>query len=68
MKRNESILVYGVTGLLVLILFVAVVFGNEGEALARPDNDENAAAGEPDDFVIGPGVISHVRVYPPGRG
>ena len=32
MKRHESILVYGVTGLLLLILFVAVVFGNEGDA------------------------------------
>jgi UDP-N-acetylmuramoylalanine--D-glutamate ligase len=33
MKRNESILVYGVTGLLMVILFVAVVFGDE----ARPE-------------------------------
>ena len=33
MRRNETILVYGVTGLLFVILFVAVVFGNEGQAL-----------------------------------
>lgn len=32
MRRNETILVYGVTGLLFVILFVAVVFGNEGQA------------------------------------
>jgi LysM repeat protein len=32
MKRNDSILVYGVTGLLLLILIVAVVFGRETEA------------------------------------
>ena len=29
MKRNEKILVYGVTGFLVAILVIAVVFGNE---------------------------------------
>ena len=31
MQRNESILVYAVTGLLFVILFVAVVFGDEGQ-------------------------------------
>ena len=36
MKRNESILVYGVTGLLVVILLVAVVFGNESSNNATP--------------------------------
>ena len=30
MRRNETILVYGVTGLLVIILLVAVVFGSDG--------------------------------------
>jgi hypothetical protein len=38
MKRNESILVYGVGGLLVLILGVSVVFGNERDA--RSDGDQ----------------------------
>lgn len=41
MKRNESILVYGVAGLLVLILGVAVVFGNE-----RDQADGSAPPGE----------------------
>lgn len=52
MKRNESILVYGVTGLLVLILFVAVVFGNEGEPLATPGGDRDLAAGGEDDAAL----------------
>ena len=46
MKRNESILVYGVTGLLLLILLVAVVFGNEGDALAGPTGDEDGLENE----------------------
>lgn len=35
MKRNESILVYSVTGLLVVILAVAILFGNEHGAQAQ---------------------------------
>ena len=35
MKRNESILVYSVTGLLVVILAVAILFGNENNARAH---------------------------------
>ncbi|MEZ5963841.1 MAG: LysM peptidoglycan-binding domain-containing protein [Planctomycetota bacterium] len=35
MKRNETILVYSVTGLLVVILAVAILFGNERGAEAR---------------------------------
>lgn len=35
MKRNESILVYSVTGLLVVILAVAILFGNERGAQAK---------------------------------
>lgn len=42
MKRNESILVYGVTGLLGLILVVAVLFGKEGEAPARKEAAKEA--------------------------
>lgn len=34
MKRNESILVYSVTGLLVVILAVAILFGNDNSANA----------------------------------
>jgi nucleoid-associated protein YgaU len=34
LKRNESILVYSVTGLLVVILLVAILFGNEQAARA----------------------------------
>jgi nucleoid-associated protein YgaU len=50
MKRNESILVYGVTGLLVLILFVAVLFGNErGDALASQSGDGASEPGEASD-------------------
>ena len=37
MKHNESILVYGVTGLLVVILIVAVAFGGEGTPAERVD-------------------------------
>lgn len=41
MKRNESVLVYGVTGLLLVILLVAVIFGeqpaNAGEPKAGPN-------------------------------
>lgn len=35
MKRSESMLVYAVTAVLAVILVVAVVFGNEGEAADR---------------------------------
>lgn len=45
MKRNESILVYGVTGLLVVILLVAVVFGNEGTG-STPANAAGKATGK----------------------
>lgn len=44
MKRNESFLVYGVTGLLVIILLVAVVFGDEG--LPTPASPDGAGQGE----------------------
>ena len=39
MKRQETILVYSLTGLLVVILLVAVVFGNEGEVAAGENRD-----------------------------
>ncbi len=41
MKRSDTVLVYGVTGLLVVILMVAVVFGDGGPALA--DQKKNSA-------------------------
>lgn len=45
MKRNESILVYSVTGLLVVILLVAVVFGNGNPADAKaPDGGRKVVA------------------------
>ena len=44
MKRNESVLVYGVTGLLLVILVVAVVFGNEGRDAPISDLDSGAVA------------------------
>ncbi len=37
MKRNDSILVYAVTGLLLVILVVAVVFGESKPAIANAD-------------------------------
>jgi len=53
MKRNESILVYGVTGLLVVILLVAVVFGNDGSANAgsgqQPPQQGKTAANQTKD-------------------
>ncbi len=59
MKRNESVLVYGVTGLLLVILFVAVFFGNEGDGLARSVESEEAA-------VVGGGArpLSDVLIDP----
>ena len=46
MKRNETVLVYGVTGLLVVILLVAVLFGNDGTSNAggKPGGGNQAAA------------------------
>ncbi len=44
MKRNESILVYGVTGLLVVILVVAVVFGEEATPALAGGGDPSTAA------------------------
>jgi len=37
MKRNESILVYSVTGLLVVILAVAILFGNERAVMEQAE-------------------------------
>lgn len=42
MKRNEKILVYAVTGFLMVILGVAILFGNK-ERSARPDRTEETA-------------------------
>ena len=44
MKRNESILVYGVTGLLAVILVVAVVFGNGAMASMQTDGGQAGAS------------------------
>ena len=44
MKRNESVLVYGVTGLLVVILGVAVFFGEGDLPNTNPELDESANA------------------------
>ncbi len=42
MKRNEKILVYAVTGFLMVILGVAVLFGNK-DRTPRPDRADNTA-------------------------
>ncbi|MHC5062713.1 MAG: LysM peptidoglycan-binding domain-containing protein [Planctomycetota bacterium] len=43
MKRSETFLVYGVTGILVVILGIAVVFGNDPVALANSSQETQAA-------------------------
>jgi len=42
MKRNETVLVYAVTGLLLGILLVAVVFGHQPVAPADPSGEKSA--------------------------
>ncbi len=43
MKRSETLLVYGVTGILVVILGIAVVFGNDPVALASSGQETQAS-------------------------
>ena len=38
MRRNETVLVYAVTGLLIVILGIAVIFGEEAAPASRPGN------------------------------
>lgn len=52
MKRSESVLVYAVTAVLAVILVVAVVFGNEGEA-AGPSKESLAGGGLPKALGLG---------------
>lgn len=58
MKRNESILVYSVTGLLVVILAVAILFGNERGAQAKGQSQSHALDDLTDPVVSAPGSDS----------
>jgi hypothetical protein len=51
MKQNEKILVYAVTGFLVVILMVAVVFGKEGDARSDLKPTEIGAAPSLEDLL-----------------
>ena len=43
MKRNETVLVYAVTGLLLVILLVAVVFGSQPSNKVQPEREKSAS-------------------------
>ena len=54
MKRNEKILVYGVTGFLVAILVIAVVFGNEDLTRAVEASTKSEAPRTLQDLITDP--------------
>ena len=55
MKRNEKILVYGVTGFLLAILVVAVVFGNEDLTRAVEARDKPESPRTLDEMLVAEG-------------